>query len=59
MSFDEPVLRIAAVGFAVALGVSLLAVPLCRRLALAFGVVDKPGGRKTHEKVTPLLGGHK
>lgn len=57
MSFDEPVLRIAAVGFAVALGVSLLAVPLCLRLARICGIMDKPGGRKTHETVTPLLGG--
>jgi len=57
LSFDEPVLRIAAVGFAVALGVSLMAVPLCLLLARRFGIVDRPGGRKTHEHVTPLLGG--
>ena len=57
LSFDEPVLRIAIAGVSVALGVSLIAVPLCRLLALKVGVVDRPGGRKTHEKVTPLLGG--
>ncbi len=44
-------------GFLVALGTALAAVPLCRVLAARFGIVDKPGGRKTHEKVTPLLGG--
>jgi len=55
--FDEPVLRIAAQGFAVALAVSLATVPLCAILARRFGLVDKPGGRKTHAKVTPLLGG--
>jgi UDP-GlcNAc:undecaprenyl-phosphate GlcNAc-1-phosphate transferase len=55
--FENPVVRIAAVGFAVALSASLLAMPFCQALARRMGVVDRPGGRKTHAKVTPLLGG--
>lgn len=55
--FDEKLLRIAAQGFAVALTVALVIMPGVIALARRFGVVDKPGGRKTHEKVTPLLGG--
>jgi len=55
--FDEAVPRIAAQAFAVALAVALTTVPLCMRLARRLGVVDKPGGRKTHQRVTPLLGG--
>jgi len=41
----------------VALGVALLLTPACRRLALRFGVVDRPGGKKIHGQATPLLGG--
>ncbi len=44
-------------GFGAALAVALVTVPLFLVLARRFGIVDKPGGRKTHEKVTPLLGG--
>jgi len=55
--FDEKLLRIAAQGFAVALTVSLVIMPGVIALARRFRIVDKPGGRKTHEKVTPLLGG--
>lgn len=55
--FDEKLLRIAAQGFAVALTVSLVLMPGAIRFAQRFGIVDKPGGRKTHERVTPLLGG--
>jgi UDP-GlcNAc:undecaprenyl-phosphate GlcNAc-1-phosphate transferase len=55
--FDEKLLRIAAQGFAVALTVSLVIMPGVIALARRFGIVDKPGGRKTHAKVTPLLGG--
>lgn len=39
------------------LAVSLVLIPLCRRLALKLDIVDKPGGRKEHRHVTPLLGG--
>lgn len=46
-----------AAPFLVALLASLLLTPLCRRLALRLGVVDRPGGRKIHGESTPLLGG--
>lgn len=36
--------------------VMLLATPLVRALVLR-GVVDRPGGRRVHENVTPRLGG--
>lgn len=55
--FQDEVLRVAAQGFGVALTTALVVMPLCMKLARACGVVDKPGGRKTHEKVTPLMGG--
>ena len=48
---------IAAQGFGVALTAALVLVPVCIAIARRLGVVDKPGGRKQHEKVTPLLGG--
>lgn len=35
----------------------LIATPIVRRLALKFGVVDRPGGRKIHRKNMPTLGG--
>jgi UDP-GlcNAc:undecaprenyl-phosphate/decaprenyl-phosphate GlcNAc-1-phosphate transferase len=45
------------VAFAVALVASLgLTIPV-RRLALHFGMVDRPGPRKVHLKPVPLLGG--
>ncbi len=45
------------IAFAVALLASLgLTVPV-RRLALRYGMVDKPGPRKVHVKPIPLLGG--
>jgi UDP-GlcNAc:undecaprenyl-phosphate GlcNAc-1-phosphate transferase len=53
----QDVLTIAAQGLSVALSASLVAVPLCRAVARRTGVVDRPGGRKQHEDVTPLLGG--
>ncbi|MBM4272835.1 MAG: undecaprenyl/decaprenyl-phosphate alpha-N-acetylglucosaminyl 1-phosphate transferase, partial [Deltaproteobacteria bacterium] len=36
---------------------SALLTPLMRTVALKFNIVDLPGGRKIHEKSTPLLGG--
>src|SRR5687768_6204955 len=46
---------------AATVGPSLLVSWLCcfgiRRWAPRFGLVDKPGGRKDHERVTPLGGG--
>ncbi len=47
----------ALIGFAVALvGTLLLTVPV-RRLALYYGMVDRPGPRKVHLSPIPLLGG--
>ncbi|MDD5078734.1 MAG: MraY family glycosyltransferase [Candidatus Omnitrophica bacterium] len=43
--------------FAVSLLVTYFAIPLLRKLALRFEIVDYPGGRKVHKQVTPLLGG--
>lgn len=53
----DKVLTIAAQGFSVALTTALIAVPLCMLLARRAKIVDHPGGRKEHERVTPLLGG--
>lgn len=53
----EAVLRIAALSLSVAFSTSLATVPLFILLARRFGIVDKPGGRKQHGAVTPLLGG--
>ncbi|MHC4845511.1 MAG: glycosyltransferase family 4 protein [Planctomycetota bacterium] len=53
----DNVLTIAAQGFSVAWLSALIAVPLCMLLARRAKIVDHPGGRKEHERVTPLLGG--
>ena len=37
--------------------VSLIAILLLRPLARKLGLMDSPGGRKTHSKDTPLIGG--
>ena len=34
-----------------------LTTPICRRLAMHWGLVDNPSGHKIHEEPTPLLGG--
>src|SRR5687768_10809791 len=45
---------IAALSF----GVSLLCTPLCRKIALRYGIVDKPDNfLKPHQKPIPYLGG--
>ena len=43
--------------FLVAFGSALILTPLCRRVALRLGVMDRPGGKKIHAQPTPLLGG--
>ena len=43
--------------FVVAFAVALAITPVCRRLAVALGIVDRPGGKKIHGQPTPLLGG--
>jgi len=51
------VMTMAAQGLIVAFLVALATVPLCISVARRCNIVDHPGGRKTHGKVTPLLGG--
>ncbi len=46
-----------ALAFATAGALTLAAVPLLRRLALATDFVDHPGQHKSHEAPTPYLGG--
>ena len=43
--------------FALALGVTLAATPLARRLAVRIGFYDHPTGYKKHGRATPYLGG--
>jgi UDP-GlcNAc:undecaprenyl-phosphate/decaprenyl-phosphate GlcNAc-1-phosphate transferase len=50
-------MSMAAQGLTVAFVVALLTVPLCIAVARRCNIVDHPGGRKQHGKVTPLLGG--
>jgi UDP-GlcNAc:undecaprenyl-phosphate/decaprenyl-phosphate GlcNAc-1-phosphate transferase len=45
------------IAFAVALAGSLLLTVPIRRLALRYGMVDRPGPRKVHLSPIPLLGG--
>ena len=42
---------------AIAFLVTLVITPLVRRFALLRGLVDRPGGRKVHERPIPRLGG--
>ena len=42
---------------ALALLIVLLATPLAARLARRLGIVDRPGGRREHEREIPRLGG--
>lgn len=41
----------------VAAVVTLLVTPLVRRLAVRYGLVDRPGGRKVHATPIPRIGG--
>jgi len=43
--------------FAIALLVTFVITPLVRRFAIRRGLVDRPGGRKVHERPIPRLGG--
>jgi UDP-GlcNAc:undecaprenyl-phosphate GlcNAc-1-phosphate transferase len=43
--------------FFLALAASLVLTPICRRLAIVFGVLDRPGERKIHGESIPMLGG--
>ena len=68
MGGSEPTLRISARWvvsfhaclfgvFLVTLAGVLLGVPVVRRLALHFGIVDRPDRRKMHAAATPSIGG--
>ena len=46
-----------APSFFVAFIMTLLVTPLVRKLAIALGVVDQPGGRKIHTEPIAYLGG--
>ncbi len=50
-------MTMAAQGLSVAFLVALVVVPVCIWVARRCNIVDHPGGRKQHGKVTPLLGG--
>jgi UDP-GlcNAc:undecaprenyl-phosphate GlcNAc-1-phosphate transferase len=41
----------------VGLIVTLVAAPVCRRIAIRLGIVDRPGPLKTHRAAVPYLGG--
>jgi UDP-GlcNAc:undecaprenyl-phosphate/decaprenyl-phosphate GlcNAc-1-phosphate transferase len=43
--------------FVLALGATLLTVPLAIRVAVSTGFLDRPGGYKVHGRPTPYLGG--
>ena len=45
------------IAFIVALGVTYLATPSVKRLAIRWGAVDKPDARKVHKGIIPRLGG--
>ena len=48
--------QLTFVGLAAFTAVAML-VPLCRRIALARGIADRPGPGKAHTSPTPYLGG--
>lgn len=47
----------ALIAVALSLLVSYILTPLARKIAMRYGVVAKPGGRRIHVRPTPLLGG--
>jgi UDP-GlcNAc:undecaprenyl-phosphate GlcNAc-1-phosphate transferase len=47
----------AGIAFVMAFLSTGLVTPRVRRFALLRGVVDTPGGRRVHQKITPRLGG--
>lgn len=54
---DMVVLVTAIYASALTLVATLILIPLIRRLALMYGMVDIPGGRKQHEEPVPPMGG--
>lgn len=43
--------------FLLSLVVALVSTPVVRQLAIRWGVIDKPGGRRIHQEPIPRLGG--
>ncbi|MBP7056400.1 MAG: undecaprenyl/decaprenyl-phosphate alpha-N-acetylglucosaminyl 1-phosphate transferase [Candidatus Omnitrophica bacterium] len=56
MNVTQDILRFLASAAASAVLVYLI-TPLFVVLAFRLGIIDAPGGRKIHKKITPLLGG--
>ncbi len=52
-----PDLFIDILVFVVALLASLILTPFAKRVAIHFGIIDKPSEKKYHSRPTPLLGG--
>jgi UDP-GlcNAc:undecaprenyl-phosphate GlcNAc-1-phosphate transferase len=52
-----PPVALYAISFTGALVVALALTPLAAKLALRFGVLDRPAPSKTHLEATPYLGG--
>jgi len=50
-------LRQYALVFTISLGLAVLLTPLVGRLGQRLGVVDRPGGRRSHKGEVPRLGG--
>lgn len=50
-------IRYFLITFFISGAVAVALTPLVRKIALALGVVDKPGGRKVHRRNMPTLGG--
>ena len=50
-------IRYFLASFFIAAAVAIVITPIVRRIALALGIVDKPGGRKVHRSNMPTLGG--
>ncbi len=57
MSPELPPMLVLFVLPLLSLILSMIAVPLVRKISLKFDFVDRPGGRKQHDKVTPYGGG--
>ncbi|WP_148291349.1 MraY family glycosyltransferase [Spiribacter curvatus] len=53
----EQLLAAGTAGFTAALLVAVFAIGVLRRHARRFGLVDRPGGRKQHQRPTPVVGG--
>jgi UDP-GlcNAc:undecaprenyl-phosphate/decaprenyl-phosphate GlcNAc-1-phosphate transferase len=53
----NPAILLPVLASLAAMVLAVAAVPLMRRLAPPFGMLDSPGAHKTHATPTPLLGG--